>query len=105
MTGLVSDAPYLNCPRCGLSITLKTHWLAIKHCPRCLGRHRTLVEMFRSPLPADALYANTSLPNPAPRPRVDSRTVARRRADARTRRKPAQPSKTVEHLAEPPLSH
>ena len=48
---------HLNCPRCGLTITPRTQWLTIGHCPRCLGRDRIAVEMFRSLLPVDELYA------------------------------------------------
>jgi hypothetical protein len=55
-------APYLNCPRCGLSIRPRTAWLAISHCPRCIARSRTLVELFRSRLPAEVLYASHLLP-------------------------------------------
>jgi hypothetical protein len=47
--------PYLNCPRCGLSITLRSRWMAIRHCPRCLGHTRTPVELFSAQLPADVL--------------------------------------------------
>jgi hypothetical protein len=65
-TGSRSDArpsaPYLNCPRCGLSIEVRSRWLAIRHCPRCVARTRTVVELFSSGLPADALYAFDSLP-------------------------------------------
>jgi hypothetical protein len=53
--------PYLNCPRCGLSIALRSR-LVIRHCPRCLGRTRTVVELFSSQLPTDVLYANNSRP-------------------------------------------
>ena len=55
---------YLNCPRCGLSIGIRSPWLTITHCPRCLARARALVEMFSSGLPSDALYANGSVPQP-----------------------------------------
>ena len=54
--------PFLNCPRCGLSIALRPRWLANPHCPRCLGRNSTIVELFSSGLPADALYHDNSLP-------------------------------------------
>jgi hypothetical protein len=61
MTGLTGDALYMNCPHCRLSIERNPHWLTIKHCPRCLGQNRTLVELFKSPLPAQVLYADNSL--------------------------------------------
>ncbi len=55
---------YLNCPRCRLSIEVRSRWLAIVHCPRCVARSRTLVELFHSQLSAEALYAGDSLPDP-----------------------------------------
>lgn len=59
-SGLSTSAAdvYLNCPRCGLAIaqTARSHTWA--HCPRCLGRTRTRVEMFASTLGAEQLYAN-----------------------------------------------
>jgi hypothetical protein len=68
-TGIESDAPAapgvipesvtripataeLRCPRCGLSILLRPRRLAMAHCPRCIARHRTLVELLSSALPA-----------------------------------------------------
>jgi hypothetical protein len=56
------NASYLNCPRCGLSFAPRTHWLTIKYCPRCIARAQTVVEMFSSQLPAQALYADDSFP-------------------------------------------
>jgi hypothetical protein len=53
---------HLNCPRCGLSIAVRPHRTAIRHCPRCVGRSRVLVELFSSALPADVLYEEGSLP-------------------------------------------
>src|SRR3981081_2190723 len=49
--------PHLICPRCRLSLTPKTKWLAIKHCPRCIARTRTAVRLFPSALTASELYA------------------------------------------------
>jgi Zn-finger nucleic acid-binding protein len=60
-------APYRNCPCCGLSIHTRRPRVAITYCPRCLGRTRTIVELFSSRMPADTLYANNSLPQPAPK--------------------------------------
>ena len=54
--------PFLNCPRCGLSISLRSRSPANAHCPRCLGRNGTIVELFSSRLPAAALDADNSLP-------------------------------------------
>ncbi len=74
---------YLNCPRCGLSIGIRSPWLAITHCPRCIARARTAVELFGSEMPASVLYANGSLPSAdaltAPRTRP-GRTLGSRRA-------------------------
>ncbi len=53
---------YMNCPRCGLSIRLRTGVAAIRHCPRCVARHRLLVELFGSPLPAETLYEQDRVP-------------------------------------------
>ena len=53
---------YLNCPRCGLSIAPRAEWLQIEHCPRCLARSRTLVELFASTLPTEALYRHDLAP-------------------------------------------
>jgi hypothetical protein len=53
---------FLNCPRCGLTITPRAAWLVVRHCPRCLARSHTAVELFSSRLPAKALYASGSAP-------------------------------------------
>jgi Zn-finger nucleic acid-binding protein len=58
MTDVPGDARYLTCPRCKLSIEPRSRWLGIRHCPRCLGRHRALVELFRSTVPAHVLYGD-----------------------------------------------
>jgi hypothetical protein len=55
-------APFLNCPRCGLSIRPKARWLTVEHCPRCLARARVAVKMFSSPLPAAELYREGGAP-------------------------------------------
>jgi hypothetical protein len=54
---------YLNCPRCGLTVTPRARWLAIRYCPRCVARSQTIVEMFSSRLPAEALYPNRAVPH------------------------------------------
>ena len=53
---------HLNCPRCGLSIEVRPHRAAIRHCPRCVGRSQLIIELFSSTLPADVLYDENSLP-------------------------------------------
>ena len=55
-------APFLNCPRCGLSIRPKARWMTVEHCPRCLARARVAVEMIPSPLPASELYHEGGAP-------------------------------------------
>jgi hypothetical protein len=55
-------ADYLNCPRCGLTITPRADWLCIEHCPRCIARRRVLVKLFASALPAAELYSATGGP-------------------------------------------
>ncbi len=94
MTDIAFDARaatfFLNCPRCGLSVEVRSRWMAIRHCPRCLGRARTLVELFSSSLPAEALYAEglrpraavglNAPPGAAPRSRRDDADHPRRTA-------------------------
>jgi hypothetical protein len=53
---------HLNCPRCGLSIEVRPNRAAMRHCPRCVGRSRLIVDLFSSTLPADVLYDENSLP-------------------------------------------
>jgi len=57
-----SGRGHLNCPRCGLSIEARPQRAPIRHCPRCVGRGRVIVELFSSTLPADLLYDERSLP-------------------------------------------
>jgi hypothetical protein len=63
-TGSTSNSrtTYLNCPRCGLSIARNSRRRAFTHCLRCARRSRTVVELFRSRLPADLVYADSALP-------------------------------------------
>jgi hypothetical protein len=61
-SGARPATPSLNCPRGGLSIALRSCSRPNAHCPRCLGRNGTIVELFSSRLPAGALYADNSLP-------------------------------------------
>ena len=56
---MFESAPYLNCPRCGLTIRPT---VAVEHCPRCLALRRTAVTMFASTLPADELYGENATP-------------------------------------------
>jgi hypothetical protein len=56
-SGAGGTIAYRNCPRCGLSIPEPFHLQLVSHCPRCLARHRLLIEMFYSALPAHTLYA------------------------------------------------
>lgn len=43
--------PYLNCPSCGLTLTITRPGELIEHCPRCLARNKRLVELFVSAQP------------------------------------------------------
>ncbi len=36
---------YMNCPRCGLTVQARAHYLIVDRCPRCLARRRKLVQM------------------------------------------------------------
>ena len=53
---------HLNCPRCGLSIPMRPHRAAIRHCPRCVARSRVIVELFCSTSPVGVLDDGVSLP-------------------------------------------
>lgn len=57
-----ADGPFLNCPRCGLSIVPRAERLRVEHCPRCLARCRTVVELFASRLPTEELYRDGLAP-------------------------------------------
>jgi hypothetical protein len=50
------DLLLLSCPRCGLSISPRVHWLAIEHCPRCLAHARVAVRLSSSPSVSENLY-------------------------------------------------
>jgi hypothetical protein len=42
---------YQNCPRCRLSIRVRTQALAPRNCPRCIARSRMAVPMYETPHP------------------------------------------------------
>jgi NAD-dependent SIR2 family protein deacetylase len=63
---------YMNCPRCGLSIQVRRGRETIRHCPRCVARHRRLVELFASALPPETLYEQDRVPG-SERPSDDLR--------------------------------
>jgi hypothetical protein len=64
---------YLNCPQCGLSIVPRAKWVRVEHCPRCLARSHTPVELFASRLPTQDLYRDGLAPS-AEHPTADNRT-------------------------------
>lgn len=70
-----SAVQFLNCPRCGLSIKPRGSWLAVEHCPRCIGRARVPVQLFSSSLPAAELYAEDSAPGGEQAHRPDTTPV------------------------------
>ncbi len=39
----------LRCPRCGWAITLRTRWMTLSHCPRCVARRHVTVQLSGSP--------------------------------------------------------
>jgi hypothetical protein len=43
--------PYLNCPSCGLILTINRPGDLVEHCPRCLARGRRLVDLYVSSRP------------------------------------------------------
>lgn len=57
-SGAEAPGQYLTCPRCRLSIRPRAPSLQLVHCPRCVARTRTLVELFASTLPAERLYSD-----------------------------------------------
>ena len=73
----------LDCPRCGLSLLVQPHRAAIRHCPRCVGRNRLIVELSSSRAPAEMLHTNlrrarppapvNNRPMAAPIPAIDER--------------------------------
>jgi hypothetical protein len=69
---------------------VQRHRAAIRHCPRCVGRSRVIVELFSSPLAADVLYDENSVP------RVDGESLRSRRT-ATTAHTHTQESNTSEH--------
>lgn len=68
----------LSCPRCGLSITPRTSWLTVEHCPRCIARSRIPVRLIGSAQPAGLLDATGSVAPPEPS-RLAPRTERRLR--------------------------
>ena len=57
-SGAEAPVRYLTCPRCRLSIRQRALSLQLIHCPRCVARTRTLVELSASTLPAERLYSD-----------------------------------------------
>ena len=58
----VVGAIYLNCPRCGLTMTPRASRLTVEHCPRCMARNGIPVGLFASTLPTGELYAADAAP-------------------------------------------
>ncbi len=56
---------YQHCPRCRLAIRCRASYLALKHCPRCLGRAGIVTAMFTSPLNAVELREAEAETDPA----------------------------------------
>jgi len=60
---------YLNCPDCGLTVTVRAPWLMLDHCPRCMARRRTAVRLRAGARPANkpsAAADAAARANPAP---------------------------------------
>ena len=74
---------YQHCPRCRLAIRCRASYLALEHCPRCLGRAGILTVMFTSPLNAIELRAAETEGEPA-----ISAQAAREAAQPRDVRRP-----------------
>jgi anti-sigma B factor antagonist len=45
--------PYMNCPRCGLSVRLRPPYLTLQRCPRCIAKFGISVPMQISEGPGD----------------------------------------------------
>ncbi len=43
---------YLSCPRCGLAVRVRAPYLTMEHCPRCLARHRRVIDLEVTDAPA-----------------------------------------------------
>jgi len=56
ISGRSSEAAFLICPRCRLSIRASARWQDAPHCPRCTARAGVPVQLFHSTLPASELY-------------------------------------------------
>jgi Zn-finger nucleic acid-binding protein len=52
--GATSRMPYLNCPRCKLSILIQNANLAIERCPRCLARSGRVAKLQMADRPLSA---------------------------------------------------
>lgn len=44
-------AQHLTCPSCRMTIAPRAHWLAPKHCPRCIAKKNTAIELLPTPPP------------------------------------------------------
>jgi hypothetical protein len=55
--------PYLNCPRCKLSIRIQNANLAMDRCPRCLARSGRIAQLHLADRPLSAREVG-SLVNP-----------------------------------------
>jgi hypothetical protein len=73
---------YQHCPRCRLAIRCRASYLALKHCPRCLGRAGIVTAMFTSPLNALELRCAEKDGGPAVSARAAREAVEPRAARA-----------------------
>ena len=76
---------YQHCPRCRLAIRCRASYLALEHCPRCLGRAGILTAMFTSPLNALELRAAERDGEPAISVQAAREPLPTRRAAAPSR--------------------
>jgi Zn-finger nucleic acid-binding protein len=58
--------PYLNCPRCGLSLLLRASFVAVEICPRCQARGGLRAPLEISEKPLRLLGQHRSSTRPAP---------------------------------------
>lgn len=64
------------CPRCGLNVSPRASWLAVRYCPRCLARNQTIVELSQASLAADVRD-----PGPRASRGIEARGAASRQAN------------------------
>ena len=58
--------PYLNCPRCGLSVRVQADFLMMRNCPRCLARSASAIPLYETPAPVQVAFLRRARRRTAP---------------------------------------